>query len=116
MARSGFAVAPWENWTDTGHIDDERSPTGFHWGRGSEMARVEMMPGILGNVFVNVERRRGWGSTPAPWTVFKSPAPPSLLALGRSNPPRNYQPAGCLLVRFAGIDRNARYEIVVNGG
>ena len=48
-ARSGFAVAPWENWAHNGMQRRHGSLTGFHWGTGSQMASVEMMAATLGD-------------------------------------------------------------------
>lgn len=116
-ARSGFAVAPWENWAHTGHIDEEGSLTGFHWGTGSEMASVEMMSGYLGDVFVNVERAQGVGFNAC--TVDRLQITGSTIAISlraERAAASASQSARRLLVRFAGIDRTAQYKIVVNGG
>ena len=116
-ARSGFAVAPWENWAHTGHIDEQGSLTGFHWGTGSEMASVEMMSGTLGDVFVDVKRRQGVGFNAC--TVDDLQVSGSRIAIAlRAEPssPPTSPTARRLLIRFAGIDRKARYSIVVNGG
>jgi rhamnogalacturonyl hydrolase YesR len=116
-ARSGFAVAPWENWAHTGYIDEEGSLTGFHWGTGSEMASVEMMSGFLGDVFVNVERRQGVGFNACTVDDLQISGTTIAIALRAEQPPKQSpQPDRRLLVRFAGIDRNANYKIIVNGG
>jgi hypothetical protein len=116
-ARSGFAVAPWENWAHTGHIDEEGSLTGFHWGTGSEMASVEMMSGSLGDVFVNVARGQGVGFDVCTVDNLHISGTTIAITLRAEQPPKqSSQPGRRLLVRFAGIDRNAKYNIVVNGG
>lgn len=116
-ARSGFAVAPWENWAHTGHIDEEGSLTGFHWGTGSEMASVEMMSGLLGDAFVDAERHQGVGFNACTLDDLSIAGNSIAFTLKAEPPPNQAHPAERrLLVRFAGIDRSARYTIMVNRG
>lgn len=116
-ARSGFAVAPWENWAHTGHIDEEGSLTGFHWGTGSQMASVEMMSGLLGDAFVNVERRQGVGFNACTLDNLQISGTTIRFALRAEPAPKQSSQTGRrLLVRFTGIDRHAKYQIVVNEG
>jgi hypothetical protein len=115
--RSGFAVSPWENWAHTGHIDEEGSLTGFHWGTGSEMASVEMMSGTLGDAFVNVALHQGVGFNACTLDDLSISGNNIAFTLKAEPAPKQSVPSGRrLLVRFDGIDRTSQYEIVVNGG
>jgi hypothetical protein len=81
------------------------------------MASVEMMSGFLGDVFVNVERGQGVGFNAC--TLDSLQISGTTIAIGlRAEQPTTpaSRPARRLLVRFAGIDRTAKYKIVVNGG
>ena len=74
-ARSGFAVAPWENWAHKGFDDEPGSLTGIHWGTGSQMATVEMMSGLLGDAFVDVAEPKPSASTPPTSATCACPGP-----------------------------------------
>ena len=109
-ARSTFAVAPWENWAHTGHIDEPGALTGFHWGTGSAMTSVEIMSQRLGDAFIDLKTGEGAGFDECSirnvrvesWTIafnIESPAKQRIF-----------------IVRFAGINPSQRYRIVWNGG
>lgn len=53
--RSGFVVAPYENWAHIGYADWVGALSGFNWGQGSAMASVEMVWDRYGDVLVDVE-------------------------------------------------------------
>ena len=116
-ARAGFAVAPWENWAHTGYVNEPGALTGFHWGTGSQMASVEMMSGSLGDAFVNVERGQGVGFNACTLEnlhikgttiAFALRAEPSHESSGRA--------VRQLLIRFASLDPDAQYKLIVNEG
>src|SRR6185437_14783683 len=60
-ARSTFAIAPWENWAHTGHIDEPGALSSFHWGAGSAMTSVEIMSPVLGDAFIDLKNHTGVG-------------------------------------------------------
>ncbi|MFN8062421.1 MAG: hypothetical protein U0Q12_24930 [Vicinamibacterales bacterium] len=107
--RSGFAVAPWENWAHNGFDNEEGALTGIHWGTGSEMTSVEMMSPVLGDAFVDVARRHGVGFNASTVTGVRVSGVEIAFDLKRAEPARP------LRVRFAGIDRGKRYRLIVNG-
>ncbi len=106
-ARSGFAVAPWENWAHTGYPDRNGALTGFHWGTGSQMATVEMMTPVLGDAYINVARRHGVGFNASNVANVRV----SGTTLSFDVEPRDRR----LLLRFSGIDARATYKLIVNG-
>src|SRR5262245_30843004 len=116
-ARSGFAVAPWENWAHTGYVDKPGALTGFHWGTGSQMTSVEIMSDTLGDAFVNVGRGQGVGFNACTVDDLKITGATIALRLraaqSREDFPRSRRQ---LLVRFASVDPNIEYKIIVNGG
>ncbi len=107
-ARSGFAVAPWENWAHTGHMDEPGALTGFHWGTGSEMTAVEMMASTLGDAFVNVGRRHGVGFNACSLEDLRISGTTIAFTV------RTEEPHGVRLVRFAGLNPQAVYKLVIN--
>jgi len=109
-ARSGFAVAPWENWAHQGYADVHGSLTGFHWGTGSQMATVEMMAPVLGDAFVNVARQHGVGFNACNVNNVKVTGETVAFNVEAAAKPRR------ILVRFAGLDRHAKYRLIVNNG
>ena len=108
-ARSGFAVAPWENWAHKGFDDEPGSLTGIHWGTGSQMATVEMMSGLLGDAFVDVARTQAVG--------FNASNVRNLRVSGADVhfDVETALPAQATEVRFAGLDPARTYRLVVNG-
>ena len=108
-ARSGFAVAPWENWAHQGFDDEPGSLTGIHWGTGSQMATVEMMSGFLGDAFVDVARRQAVG--------FNASSVRNLRVSGAevAFDLETALPGQATLVRFSGLDSEKTYRLVVNG-
>jgi hypothetical protein len=56
--RSGFPVAPYENWSHTGFHDNPGVLSGFHWGQGSALASVELVWDRFGDVLADT--KRGW--------------------------------------------------------
>jgi hypothetical protein len=116
-ARSGFAVAPWENWAHTGHVNEPGALTGFHWGTGSQMTSVEMMSGSLGDAFVNVARGHGVGFNACTLDNLHISGTSIAFALRVARSGRHFpRSRRHLLVRFASPDPNIRYKIIVNGG
>jgi len=109
-ARSGFAVAPWENWAHTGHADEPGALTGIHWGTGSQMASVEMMAPFLGDAFVDVAHSHGVG--------FNACTLEHLRVAGTaiSFDLKTVQAAQRVQVRFEGVDPRATYKVTVNSG
>jgi len=114
-ARAGFAVAPWENWAHTGYVNEPGALTGFHWGTGSQMASVEMMSGSLGDAFVNVAREQGVGFNACTLDHLHISGSTIVFALRAE---RSHETSGIpdrqLLVRFASLDPNAQYKLIVN--
>ncbi len=108
-ARSGFAVAPWENWAHMGHDNEPGALTGIHWGTGSQMTTVEMMSGLLGDAFVDVARRQGVGFNAA--NVKNLRVGDAELSFDVETA----QPGQTTRVRFAGVDGAKTYRLVVNG-
>jgi len=116
-ARSGFAVAPWENWAHTGYIDKPGALTGFHWGTGSQMTSVEIMSDTLGDAFVNVARGQGVGFNACTVDDLKiSNATIAFSLRAARSPGDSPLSRRHLLVRFASVDPNIKYKIIVNGG
>jgi len=116
-ARAGFAVAPWENWAHTGYVDEPGALTGFHWGTGSQMASVEMMSGSLGDALVNVARGHGVGFNACTLDDLHISGTTIVFALRAARSPEHSRGSDRhLLVRFASLDPNAEYRIIVNGG
>jgi hypothetical protein len=108
-ARSGFAVAPWENWAHMGHDNEPGALTGIHWGTGSQMATVEMMSGFLGDAFVDVPRKQGVGFNAS--NVKNLSVADSDLTFDVETA----DPSHATRVRFAGIDLTKTYRLTVNG-
>lgn len=108
-ARSTFAVAPWENWAHTGYIDESGALTGFHWGAGSGMTSIEMMYPTLGDAFIDLAHNNAVG--------FNACSVQNLKIQGReiSFAITAVPSLRTIHIRFAGIDRNARYTITWNG-
>ncbi|MCZ2074164.1 MAG: hypothetical protein LC130_04085, partial [Bryobacterales bacterium] len=107
-ARSTFAVAPWENWAHTGHIDDRGAMTGIHWGTGSAMASVEIMAPFLGDAFIAVDRKHGAGFNGCALSRLKVEG--DTIAFQVEALPR----LKSLRVRFAGVDPKRRYRLAAN--
>ncbi len=108
-ARSGFAVAPWENWAHTGYPDQHGALTGIHWGTGSEMASVEMMSRALGDAYVNVGRAHGAGFNACTLTGVRVAGRRISFDLKSAMSPRR------LVVKFSGVDPKATYTLIING-
>ena len=108
-ARSTFAVAPWENWAHTGHIDEPGALTGFHWGPGSAMTSVEMMSPTLGDAFIDLEKKQGTG--------FNACSLRNVTVKGHSISfdMDTFPAMRSVNVRFSGVDKQARYQITWNG-
>ena len=108
-ARSTFAVAPWENWAHTGHIDEPGALTGFHWGPGSAMTSVEMMSPTLGDAFIDLEKKQGAG--------FNACSLRHVTVQGHSISfdVDTFPAMRSVNVRFSGVDKHARYQITWNG-
>lgn len=107
-ARSTFAVAPWENWAHTGHIDQPGALTGFHWGTGSAMTSVEMMTPELGDAFIDVEHKVGLGFDQA--TIPEIEVSDTAISFTLTSPDGQRT----FLVRFRGIDPYKHYSIRCN--
>lgn len=108
-ARSTFAVAPWENWAHTGHLDEPGSLTGFHWGPGSAMTSVEIMSPTLGDAFINLQKKQGAGFNACSLrhvTVAGHSISFELETFPASRPVK---------IRFSGVDTDAKYQINWNG-
>jgi len=108
-ARSTFAVAPWENWAHTGHINEPGALTGFHWGPGSAMTSVEIMSPTLGDAFINLEKKEGAGFNACSLrniTVKDHSISFDLETFPASHPVK---------IRFSGVDTHAKYQITWNG-
>lgn len=108
-ARSGFAVAPWENWAHQGHDDEPGALTGIHWGTGSQMTTVEMMSGVLGDAYVDVVRKQGVGFNACTLQNLRIQGPDIAFDLDTV---KRDQPTH---VRFAGLDPKQQYRLTVNG-
>lgn len=108
-ARSTFAVAPWENWAHTGHIDEPGALTGFHWGTGSAMTSVEIMQPLLGDAFIDGKAGKGVGFDECSLSHLRIQS--EAIAFDIESPARQRS----FLVRFAGLDPARTYRISANG-
>jgi hypothetical protein len=108
-ARSTFAVAPWENWAHTGHINEPGALTGFHWGPGSAMTSVEIMSPILGDAFINLEKKQGAGFNAC--SLRNVTVKGHLISFNLETFPASRP----VKMRFSGVDTHARYQITWNG-
>jgi hypothetical protein len=116
-ARAGFAVAPWENWAHTGHVNEPGALTGIHWGTGSQMASVEMMSGLLGDAFVNVAHGQGVGFNACTLNNLQVSGTTIAFTLrAERSREQSRRSRRHLLVRFASLDPNAQYRLIVNRG
>ena len=104
-ARSTFAVAPWENWAHTGHIDEPGALTGFHWGTGSAMTTIEMLAPALGDVFVDLRTKQSVCLDEC--TVNTVTVDGSTISLTMTSP----DPERTFLLRAAAIDPAQTYSI-----
>jgi hypothetical protein len=59
--RSGFAVAPYENWAHIGFFNAPGALSGYHWGQGSAMASVEMVWPRYGDILVDMKGLWAYG-------------------------------------------------------
>jgi len=107
-ARSTFAVAPWENWAHTGHVNEEGSLTGFHWGTGSAMTSVEIMAPMLGDAFIDLGRKQGAGFNACSLRELKVEGSSVRFHLDAS--PR----LETVTVRFAGVNPRETYKLSWN--
>jgi hypothetical protein len=107
--RSTFAVAPWENWAHTGHINEPGALTGFHWGPGSAMTSVEIMSPTLGDGFIDLEKKEGAG--------FNACSLRNVTVKGNSISfdVETFPASRPVKIRFSGVDTQARYQITWNG-
>ena len=108
-ARSTFAVAPWENWAHTGYIDEPGALTGFHWGAGSGMTSIEMMYPVLGDAFIDLQRKMGVGFNAC--SLRNVRVDHDSISFDISTFPTLHT----VTVRFSGVDPNASYRISWNG-
>jgi hypothetical protein len=91
--------------------------TGFHWGTGSQMASVEMMAGSLGDALVNVARGHGVGFNACTLDNLHISGTTIAFALRAELSTEHFQQSDRhLLVRFASLDPNTEYKIIVKGG
>jgi hypothetical protein len=107
-ARSGFAVAPWENWAHTGFLDEPGALTGFHWGTGSAMTSIELMSPALGDAFIDARARAGVGFDESTITDVRIDGDSIRFHLDAADTTRTY------LVRFAGLDASRTYRVQCN--
>jgi hypothetical protein len=107
-ARSTFAVAPWENWAHTGHINEPGAMTGFHWGTGSAMTSVEIMAPMLGDVFIDLMRKQGVGFNASSLLKLKITGNHISFDVHAVHELRSAR------VRFAGVNPAVTYEISAN--
>lgn len=109
-ARSTFAVAPWENWAHTGHIDEPGALTGFHWGTGSAMTSVEIMSPVLGDAYIDLKTGKGVGFDECSLRDVRVDS--GNIAFNIESPAKQRT----FTVHFAGIDPSQKYRISWNGG
>jgi hypothetical protein len=108
-ARSTFAVAPWENWAHFGYDNENGSMTGFHWGTGSAMTSVEIMAPMLGDAFINIDRKHGAGFNASSLRNVK--VVNNAISFDVEAMPKMKQ----LSVRFSGVKPDVNYQLSVNG-
>jgi hypothetical protein len=108
-ARSGFAVAPYENWAHAGY-GYWRYFSGIHWGTGTVMASVEMMDDQLGDAYVDVQRSQGVGFNAC--SVQGVNVSGDCLEIGVSAAAVWKEP---LRFRFSGLETDRHYQVRVNG-
>jgi hypothetical protein len=81
------------------------------------MASVEMMSGSLGDAFVNVARGQGAGFNACTLDDLHISGTTIAFSLRAEGSHEHFQARGnSLLVRFASLDPNVTYRIMVNGG
>lgn len=108
-ARSTFAVAPWENWAHTGHIDEPGAMTGFHWSTGSAMTSVEIMYAQLGDAFIDLQHKAAGGFNAV--SVQDLTINGNEISFHLDRPERQ----NSATIRFAGLEESADYTIAWNG-
>lgn len=108
-ARSGLAIAPWENWAHTGYIDEPGALTGFHWGAGSEMTSIEMMYPALGDAFIDLDKKSGVCFNACSLRHVTVQEHSISFDLDK------FPGSGKTRVKFSGVDANAMYRITWNG-
>jgi hypothetical protein len=108
-ARSTFAMAPWENWAHTGYIDEPGALTGFHWGAGSGMTSIEMMYPVLGDAFIDLQRKMGVGFNAC--SLRNVRVDHDSISFDISTFPTLHT----VTIRFSGVDPHASYQITWNG-
>ena len=108
-SRSTFAVAPWENWAHTGHIDEPGALTGFHWGTGSAMTTVEMLYPRFGDALIDVKAGRGVGFNDCTITDVEVHGTSISFQLDSRLTDQS------LHVMFRGIDPRVQYSLRWNG-
>lgn len=109
-ARSTFAVAPWENWAHTGHIDEPGALTGFHWGTGSAMTSVEIMSPMLGDAYIDIKTGHGAGFDECSLRDLRISSTDITFDIESPAKQRTFT------VRFGGVNPSQRYRIFWNGG
>ena len=109
-ARSGFAVAPWENWAHTGYRDQPGAMTGFHWGTGSAMSSVEMLSPTIGDALIDLNAKRGVGFDECTVDDVNVQGDAISFRLSSAATQRSF------LVRFRGVQASRRYRLRWNGG
>jgi len=108
-ARSIFAIAPWENWAHTGYLDEPGSLTGFNWGAGSGMTSIEMMYPVLGDAFIDLQRKMGVGFNACSLRNIR--VDHDTISFDISTFPTLHT----VTVMFFGVDPSASYRISWNG-
>jgi hypothetical protein len=108
-ARSGFAVAPYENWAHMGY-GGLHVMSGMHWGTGTVMTSVETMCEQLGDAYMNIARGHGVGFNAC--TVKNVMVEKNTIALDLEKAPVWQQ---ALFIRFDGVQDDQEYEVMING-
>jgi hypothetical protein len=107
-ARSGFAVAPYENWAHVGY-GGGGYPSGIHWGTGTVMTAVEIMRPQLGDAYIHVERAHGVGFNACSVRNLRVDEQRIQFNLEQAEP---WQAP--LMIRFDGVDPEKEYALVIN--
>ncbi len=108
-SRSIFAIAPWENWAHTGYLDEPGSLTGFNWGAGSGMTSIEMMYPVLGDAFIDLQRKMGVGFNAC--SLRHVMVRNHSISFDLDTFPARHT----VTIRFAGVNPRATYRIAWNG-
>ncbi|MFC1735163.1 hypothetical protein ACFL1X_03535 [Candidatus Hydrogenedentota bacterium] len=107
--RSGFPVAPYENWSHIGYPDRQGALSGFNWGQGSAMASVEMVRERYGDILADLKGKWAYGINGC--TVEALESKDGVIDLSIKTDLEWSQPARIV---FRNVSEG-KYDVIVNG-